>query len=192
MLRDELKARTAAAHRRAEQAMGGVGAVSGAPARYAQFLCCMAALHARWRGVQDAGAALAGIDPMGGRIAAALEDDLRRLGADDARAPADPRRRAPEQRPAEGADAEAWGVSYVFEGSAMGAMVLLKAARRAGDRPTAYLSLLAESARTRWPLFVAGLCAAQAPEQAVIDAALRAFESVETTARQTEPNALAS
>lgn len=176
-LRDFLRAETAEAHLRSEQSLGGVEAVRGQQEAYRRFLRCMLYAHARWAEVQDHGSRLSGLPVRSAAIAQALLKDLAQSGEADVEVA-----HRPGLPPA--APELAWGASYVFEGGAMGARVLLAAARRAhASRAVAYLDLLAANAGERWPRFVTRLDAQRLDRERVLRAALAAFASVENAAQ---------
>jgi len=174
-LRERLRAETRAAHARVDAAFARYAL--GERAGYAAFLQATArALPAVEAAAEAAGAAALLPDWAERRRAAALAEDLERLGAG---------RPAPGPAPALASEGAVWGALYVLEGSRMGARLLLAQARAGGDpavaAATAYLAHGA--GRRFWPGFVARLEACAPEETEALAGAEAAFAAFEAAAR---------
>ena len=77
---------------------------------------------------------------------------------------------------------ERWGTAYIMEGSSMGARMILNALNKSANQlPTSYLSLLVESSKDRWPLFVSALDKSGCNVEQTVSAANLAFQTVYST-----------
>jgi len=115
-------------------------------AGYTAFLSVMERALVRYGAALDRSSELAGLPQRAHRLVDALRSDLEHLG----------RPTAPVCAPSEidVDDASAWGVGYVFEGSALGAAFLVRdvpdTLRSVAD---CYLSLLVDERVERWSTF---------------------------------------
>ena len=120
-------------------------------AGYARWLTIMQAALSTFGEAYDRGAEACGV----GARSEALSEAL----AQDGAAP------GPKITPTatERSVSECAGIAYVFEGSAMGAQILLRRLQDTPERPTRYLTQLTQASKHRWQGFQGGL------EQAVPD-----------------------
>lgn len=147
-MRLALRDQTRDAHARVDALAASVASVDHATGCRVFATAMRAAVH-QHADVLDRGSELAGLRPRSRALIEALDCDLAALGSppvrDDGRAltvPSDV--------------ASVWGVSYVFEGSAFGAALLVGQADAAG-LPHHYLSLLADQRTDRWPAVQASI-----------------------------------
>lgn len=179
-LRQDLRARTAEAHRLTDDALrrdADVTTVKG----YGLFLKIMSEAHATFCNSLDRSGRAAGLPIRATGLLRALACDLGALEHTSG-APADAALRLDPTDPALRATAFDVGVGYALEGSALGAEVLRRQVRSAQPAaPTRYLDALAGQRRQRWLQYCAWLNSPATAEYASDDVAIgaiRVFSSV--------------
>lgn len=144
-LRHALRAETSALHQELEKTVEARGSFASAES-YKDWLLIMQQLHSLFAADYDAGCAALGLPKMAALLGEALALDT---GVD---LPACGKRHLPV-----GSEI---GVAYVFEGSALGARLLLRRTAALAPVPLDYLSTLVAESHDRWPL-VKQRCAGQ-------------------------------
>lgn len=155
-LRTRLRAETRDLHESAEAAVRRHAPLTQRRG-YARFLRGMQTLHATFDPSLTRAARQVGLEPMTARALDAIAADLRVL---DSSVSIPPGSRAVAS---DGDPARDLGTLYVFEGSALGAAVLVKQLREHyGNAATLeYLSLLDAQRAQRWPVVTRALAAAE-------------------------------
>lgn len=135
-LRDALRRETAPLHALLEQRVNAAGYFN-TPQAYLRWLCVMQTLHARFAEDYDAGSRRLGLAPLSAPLAAALAQDIGANPASSASCPL--------------SCTDLRGVAYVFEGSAVGARLLLRNLAALDPVPNNYLRTLVAASARRWP-----------------------------------------
>ena len=150
-LRTALRAATAPSHKHLDSMLAEVGPFASRE-NYARYLHATADLYTQFGAMLDRASDLIGLTRNSSTLAGNLADDLKNLGAPHAdtlvsNVPAD-------AEPHAISDSHLLGIGYTLEGSALGATQLVKQVRErlGADVPDAFLSSLAEGAKTRWPV----------------------------------------
>jgi len=172
-----LRAQTMPRHARLETVVE-AGDFFDTPSRFGLWLEVMYNVHAAFAEAHDAGAARLGVAPCSDHLMQALKADI----ADQPDIGLQQRLRIASL--ARGLQtglekAQAIGVAYVWEGSAMGARLLQRRMARHPTTATRYLDLLAVTSAQRWQAVRAALETCDASHARVIDGANRVFEALE-------------
>lgn len=154
-------------HQRAEEALESIAPLES-EVGLSHFLKCMLHAHERFDTECDCASALAGLEPRSKKLIAALNSDLQiqndtvvTLQSDD--------------------DQFSLGVGYVFEGSALGANIIMKRLASVDQDIPSYLTLLTSTAKSRWPNYIKTLEQCK-NEKCVLEGAVMAFEYIITQA----------
>jgi heme oxygenase len=145
-LRHFLRASTDEAHSRLDAMLDNLDLFARQSA-YRVFLSAMEALYLTYGDSLDWAAGQAGLAPRSDELIASLRRDIG-MGATQ-----------PRIAGGVASPAARWGIGYVLEGSALGAQLLLRRARRelTPGSSTDYLGTLAAEAQSRWPRFALAL-----------------------------------
>ena len=151
-----MKYHTSPLHGRAEAAFESNCPVDS-EAGLSQFLKCMLLAHLRFFHECDKASENAGLFPRSVELTQALSSDL---NSSKLRIP-----------PAISCNTHfCTGVGYVFEGSALGATVILKRLQQSNIVIPKYLAQLAADVKPRWPLFLASLDSCAHKDNALLGA----------------------
>lgn len=167
-LRSALRAETAALHHLAEDAVRRWTPLE-TRAGYRGFLQRLDAMHRRHAAALDRSSALAGLPPRSDALLAALAQDLEAH-------PGEMTRPSPQNDTL----SPAWclGVGYVFEGSALGAAVLLRQPPPGGWPSARYLGALSQDLGDRWSAFRRALEAHREADDTAVTAAKTVFSEL--------------
>lgn len=176
-LREILRQSTAEAHRALDETMGNAGYFDS-QVGYAGYLIRMGLLHCKYAGAVEAVSNIIGLDDNTDAILAAIDRDLRAVGVksyehETAELTSDSRGEWSSDL------AASWGSAYVLEGSSLGSKYVRRTveAKLATGTSASYLSLMNESARSRWPVFVEHLSKEKGDAERAILAARSVFKS---------------
>ena len=176
-LREILRQSTSEAHRTLDATMGSLGYFD-TQVGYAGYLVRMGCLHNHYSAAIEVVSRTVGLDDNTDAILASIDQDIRAAGLEvlDLESPELVSDFSGEWS---GDDAAAWGAAYVLEGSSLGSKyvrITVEAKLTAGTS-TAYLQLMNENAKRRWPVFVEHLSKVQGEADRAILAARSVFNS---------------